>query len=89
MSDLSEVSGDEDPATTKHNKRARAKKETTQLNIVQREKLARKRYKLALQKFFVKRLSHYYWEVFQALKGCTTADLEKVINAFPKDFLYE
>jgi len=55
---------------------------------VQRQNLAKKRFKLGLKKFFVKRLSQQYWEIFEALKNCNQADFENVIKVFPKSYLY-
>jgi len=63
-------------------------KEMSQLNIVQRQNLAKKRFKLGLKKYFVKRLSQQYWEIFEALKNCNNEDFSNVIKVFPKGYLY-
>jgi hypothetical protein len=51
--------------------KTKSKENETVFQKEARERAMKKRYRDGLKRFFVKRLSHHYWEIFQALKSAT------------------
>ena len=70
-------------------KKIKDKAAKNNLNIVQREKLAKQKFQSAFKKYYIAGCNGQYLSMFETLKSANRADMQKTADSFNPAVFYE